>query len=135
MTGAELSRPTRLARAARPMVWVAMPLLGVANQYCAERVAHGLGERPFGLGWLAAVTGLPWMWAWAGLELLTLVTWMIVLAELSLSAAFPMTAIGYVLVMGLGWTVFHEPLSLLQVLGGGAILGGVWLLGDRGAVG
>ena len=55
---------------------------------------------------------------------------MVVLAELSLSAAFPMTAAGYVLVIGMGWTVLGEPVSWLQVIGGAAILGGAWLLGQ-----
>jgi multidrug transporter EmrE-like cation transporter len=121
---------TRMARGARPAVWFAMPLLGLANQYCAERVAHGLDGAAFGLDWVGQVVRSPWMLTWAGLEIVTLAAWMVVLAELSLSAAFPMTAAGYVLVIGLGWTVFHEPVSLLQVLGGTAILAGVWLLGQ-----
>jgi drug/metabolite transporter (DMT)-like permease len=35
-----------------------------------------------------------------------------------------------VLVIGLGWTVFHEPVTLAEVAGGAAILAGVWLLGE-----
>jgi drug/metabolite transporter (DMT)-like permease len=41
-----------------------------------------------------------------------------------------MTAVGYVLVIGMGWTVLGEPISLLQLIGGAAILAGVWLLGQ-----
>jgi len=70
----------------------------------------------------------PWLQAWVGLEVVTLLVWMMVLAKLSLSAAFPMTAVGYVLVIAMGWTVLGEPASLLQALGGAAILAGVWLL-------
>jgi multidrug transporter EmrE-like cation transporter len=121
---------SRLARAARPVVWIAMPLLGVLNQYCAERVAHVLAGQALGAAWFAAAIRSPWMQAWVGLEVLTLAAWMIVLAELSLSAAFPMTAVGYVLVIGMGWTVLGEPISLLQLAGGAAILAGVWLLGQ-----
>jgi drug/metabolite transporter (DMT)-like permease len=106
-----------------------MPLLGVLNQYCAERVAHGLLGVAFGLPWFVVAAGSPWLWLWVGLEILTLAAWMIVLAELTLSAAFPMTALGYVLVIAMSWFVLHEPLSALQLVGGAAILTGVRLLG------
>jgi multidrug transporter EmrE-like cation transporter len=123
-------RRSRLGPTAKPAAWVAMPVLGVCSQYCAERVAHALAGASLGLGWLLAAARTPWTEAWIGLEILTLATWMVVLTELSLSAAFPMTAAGYVLVIGMGWTVLGEPMSLLQLVGGAAILAGVWLLGQ-----
>jgi multidrug transporter EmrE-like cation transporter len=122
-------RPNRWARAARPAVFFAMPLLGVANQYCAERVARALPAEPIRWSWLALELRSPWLHAWVGLEILTFTAWMVVLAELSLSAAFPMTALGYVLVMALGWGVLHERLVTLDLFGGALILAGVWLLG------
>jgi multidrug transporter EmrE-like cation transporter len=54
---------------------------------------------------------------------------MTVLARMRLSAAFPLTALGYVLIIGVSWAVFHEPASIPQVVGGGVILAGVWLIG------
>jgi multidrug transporter EmrE-like cation transporter len=54
---------------------------------------------------------------------------MIVLAEMPLSAAFPLSAISYVLIIAAGVLVFHEHLNALQILGGGAILAGVWMIG------
>jgi drug/metabolite transporter (DMT)-like permease len=41
-----------------------------------------------------------------------------------------MTALGYVLVIGLGWTIFGERVTPTELAGGAAILAGVWLLGD-----
>ena len=41
-----------------------------------------------------------------------------------------MTALGYVLVIAAGWSLFHEPASLMQALGGAAILAGIWLIAD-----
>jgi multidrug transporter EmrE-like cation transporter len=118
------------ARAARPFVWLAMPILAVVNQYLAERTAQALQGEAFGFGWVAHVIGSPWARGWVGCELLTFPVWMVVLANLSLSAAFPMTALGYVLVIGLGWTVFHEPVTAVELIGGAAILAGVRLLGE-----
>jgi len=120
----------RLARAAKPLVWFAMPLLGVVNQYLAVETSHVLAAVPFGYRWLASAARSPSAQAWAGCELLTLGVWMVVLSQLKLSAAFPMTAIGYTLVVGLGWIVFGEPLSVSQLIGGMAILAGVALLSD-----
>jgi drug/metabolite transporter (DMT)-like permease len=59
---------------------------------------------------------------------------MYVLAEAELSAAFPLTAVSYLLVIGLGWFGLHEPASPLQILGAAAILAGVWLLRPRADV-
>ncbi|MDB5476134.1 MAG: transporter [Phenylobacterium sp.] len=126
MTAAVFSR----ARAARPLVWLAMPLMALANQYLAVRTAQVLAGRPFGLDWLAAAIRAPWVQAWIGCEIVTLAIWMVVLSNLTLSAAFPMTALGYVLVIGMGWTLFSEPVTLAEIVGGVAILAGVWMLGD-----
>lgn len=123
------------ARAARPLVWLAMPLLAVVNQYLAVRTARALSGQAFGLAWLGRALGSSWVQAWIGCEALTFAAWMVILSDLTLSAAFPMTALGYVLVIGLGWTVLGEPVTLAEVVGGGAILAGVWLLGDGGGDG
>lgn len=128
MSGAPSS--PMLVRLARGLVWLAMPLLSLGNQYLAERTAHALLGLPFGWGWLAAAIHSPFVQAWAALEVVTLVVWMQVLTHLKLSAAFPMTAIGYMLVIGMGWTLFGEPVTASQVAGSLAILLGVWLLGD-----
>lgn len=120
-----------MSRLVRPLVLVAMPVLGVVNQYCAERTALAMMGRALSLGWLGQALTIPWVWAWIGFEILTLAAWTVVLSELSLSAAFPMTALGYAFVIALGWTAFHEPITVLQVAGAAAILVGVWLLGDE----
>lgn len=133
MTAAQPTVDSNLARAARPLVWLAMPALGLVNQYFAVETAHALAGFPFGLGWLAKAAMTPWAQAWVGCELLTLGVWMVVLSQLTLSAAFPMTALGYALVVGLGWTLFGEPVTLPQLIGGCAILAGVWLLADPDA--
>jgi drug/metabolite transporter (DMT)-like permease len=120
-----------LAHMARPLVLIAMPVLGVVNQYCAEQTANAMLGRAFGIGWLEHALTVPWVWAWIAFEVVTLAAWTVVLSELSLSAAFPMTALGYAFVIALGWTAFHEPITPLQVVGAAAILVGVWLLGDE----
>lgn len=126
MTAAAFDR----ARAARPLLWLAMPLMAVINQYLAVQTAHALTGQGFGAAWLAHLVASPWAQVWVGCEAVTFAVWMIVLSDLTLSAAFPMTALGYVLVTCLGWTVLGEPVHPAEVVGGAAILAGVWLLSD-----
>ena len=118
------------ARAARPLVWLAMPLMALLNQYLAERTAHALLGQAIGLSWLETAIRSVWVQAWIGSEVVTFAAWMVVISSLKLSAAFPMTALGYVLVIGMGWTLFHEPVTVAELVGGAAILAGVWLLGE-----
>lgn len=130
MSEAGIGRAFGRERAARPLLWLAMPTLGVANQYLAERVAGVLRHVDFGPPWFAVAAGLPWTWTWIALELLTLAAWTVVLSQIKVSEAFPMTALGYVLVVGMGWTVFGETVTAAELVGGLAILAGVWLLND-----
>ena len=130
MTAAVAPKGLPLPRAARPLLWLLMPLMGAVNQYLAERTAQALMGRAFGLCWLTAAIRSPWVQAWIGCEIVTFSAWMIVLSNLKLSAAFPMTALGYVLVIALAWTAFGEPITLAEAIGGAAILAGVWLLGE-----
>jgi multidrug transporter EmrE-like cation transporter len=119
------------ARAARPLVWLVMPAMAVVNQYLAMRTAQTLGGLAFGATWLVHAGLSHWVQGWVVCEIVTFSVWMVVLSDLSLSAAFPMTALGYVLVIGLGWTIFGERVTPTELAGGAAILAGVWLLSDR----
>jgi drug/metabolite transporter (DMT)-like permease len=120
-------------RVARSLVWLAMPAMAVINQYLAMRTAHALAGLAFGATWLAHAVLSPWVQGWIACEILTFAVWMVVLSDLSLSAAFPMTALGYVLVIGLGWTIFGERVTPIELVGGAAILAGVWLMSGEEA--
>lgn len=121
--------PTLRARWAKPLLFLALPLLGLAYQISAKKTADAMVGVPFGLDWLPKALRLPWGQALVAMEILAFVVWMVVLSEIKLSEAFPLSALSYALVVVASWTVFHEPASLLQALGGVAILAGVWLMG------
>ena len=106
-----------------------LPFLTLAYQICAKQAARDLAATPFGSAWIGAVLQNHWAQALLGFEIVSFVAWMIVLAEMKLSAAFSLSALSYILVILASWTVFHEPADLMQVLGGAAILGGVWMIG------
>jgi multidrug transporter EmrE-like cation transporter len=108
----------------------ALPLLTLAYQICAKQAAKGLAATPFGAEWIGALVRNPWAQALFGFEIVSFVAWMVVLAEMKLSAAFSLSALSYILVILASWIVFREPADLMQVLGGAAILGGVWMIGS-----
>ncbi|WP_292229791.1 EamA family transporter [Brevundimonas sp.] len=110
-------------------LFLGLPLLGLGYQVASKFTAMALGDKPFGMDWIVAALSQPWGPTLLVIEVLSLVAWMVVLSEIKLSAAFPMLALGYVLVMVTGWLVFHEQLHWLQAVGGVAIMGGVWMIG------
>ena len=63
----------------------------------------------------------------AGFLLIVLVVpiWLIVLARLPLSVAYPLVSIGYIVALGIGVVVFKESLTPLKIGGVGLILVGV----------
>ena len=108
----------------------ALPFLTLAYQVCAKEAAKTLAATPFGSAWFTALIHSHWAQALLAFEIVSFGAWMVVLAEMKLSAAFSLSALSYILVILASWTVFHEPADVMQVLGGAAILTGVWLIGS-----
>ncbi len=115
---------------ARALLWCAMPVLGLGYQISSQISANALARYPFGAGWIGEAVAMPSVWAAVGFELVGLVTWVIVLSEFTLSAAYSVSALNYVLVIGASWIIFHEPSTWLQILGGAAILTGIWIIAN-----
>jgi multidrug transporter EmrE-like cation transporter len=107
----------------------ALPILSVGYQITAKQAARALAHIPFGWDWLAHLVQLHWAQAMLALEIASFAAWMTALSEMKLSAAFPMSAVSYVLIIVAGWTLFHEPATAAQVVGGVVILAGIWLIG------
>lgn len=110
------------------LIWFVLPALAVGYQYAAKSVALAAPPK-LSAGWLAAVAISPWTWVMLALELASFIAWMRVLAVLKLSEAFPLSAVSYVLVIAMAWLQFGEAPSPGQVVGGAAIMAGIWLIG------
>jgi len=106
-----------------------LPVLGLGYQVAAKETALALAQTDFGLDWFEDLFRQPWAGVLIVFELGSFAAWMTVLARMRLAAAFPLTALGYVLIIGVSWAAFHEPASAAQVVGGAVILAGVWLIG------
>ncbi|CAN5425108.1 hypothetical protein BH10PSE4_BH10PSE4_09090 [soil metagenome] len=125
-----IHKPRR--RFAPAILFAILPIISLAYQITAKASANKLAEARFDLAWLAAAARMPSVQLLVALEIAAFAAWMTVLAEMPLSAAFPLSAVSYVLIIAASAVVFHEPIGLLQVAGSLAILLGVLLIG-RGA--
>ena len=83
-----------------------------------------------GNAWLIAGRLLSSMPILAGLAcyVLSVVVWILALARVEVSVAYPMLSIGYVVNALAAWWLFGENLSGARLAGIGVILLGVWLV-------
>lgn len=70
----------------------------------------------------------PWLLAGLACYVVSLAVWLIALSRVSVNVAYPMLSLGYVMTAVLAWIFFGERLSLVQILGIGVIILGVYLL-------
>lgn len=120
---------TRRRRWAMMLLWGLLPFIGLAYQVVARQTAAATGGMPVSLAWLTLPAVLRWGLLLLALEVTSFFAWMVVLSELKLSAAFPLSALSYVLVILFGWLVLQEPVDAWQVAGGVMIMSGVGLIG------
>jgi multidrug transporter EmrE-like cation transporter len=124
--------------AARPGKWPLLPLL-VAQPLCVavyQYLAKALGQK-LGQGSVMAIASRfaasPLFWGLIAVEVLGLVVWLAILDRLDLARAFPLTAVSYCLVIGIGIFIFHEKVEAATLIGSVLILAGIGLLagGER----
>lgn len=109
--------------------WVSIPLLTTLNQTCIKLLAGVTGELPLGREWFIAAVNSPFILAMLACEVTSFAIWMKILAKTDVSRAVPMTAVAYIMIVLVSWFGFKEQILLLQIIGGSAIMAGVWLIG------
>ena len=110
------------------ILWMLVPICNVLYQFFIKLVARHMDGIEFGSLWLQHAAISPWMWLALISEIGAFFVWMQILSTHNLSKAFPLSAISYLLVLCVGWFVFHEPIMPLQLLGSALIMGGVWFI-------
>ncbi len=128
---AAASSPPRDRRAAGVLLWAAVPLAAALYQVAAKLCADALGAPGAGDTVAAAAHHLPLVMAVVGCDLACFVAWLLVLERTSLSAAFPLSAASYVLVVAAGALLFHERVKPVEMAGAALILTGLGLLAPR----
>ena len=131
MTGATLAAPASVRVPTSRWLWLAwlmLPLLATAYQLLAADLAADLPSAAPVVAWLASLTTRPAFWLLVAVELGCFLCWMRILAVTSHAAAFPLTAISYVLVIASDRLLFGEPVGPLCLIGSVAILAGAALI-------
>jgi len=78
------------------------------------------------------LTQNPWVVAGLSLYILGAVVWLLVLARVELSFAYPFVGLGFIITMLFGWWFLGDALSMQRVLGTLLIAGGVVLVARGG---
>lgn len=68
-----------------------------------------------------------------GCYVLSVVVWILALARVEVSVAYPMLSLGYVVNALAAWWLFNESLNGARLAGIGIILVGVWLVARSGS--
>lgn len=109
-------------------MWLVLPLCTVLYHFAAKQTGncwHDTGVESA----LTCMLHGHWFWMMVVSDIGGFVAWMYVLREMTLSAAFPMSAISYVVVMAISWMFFREPATTAQIGGSLLIMAGVFLIG------
>ena len=124
---------SQLIPALADRLWLFGVFLAVdtAVQIAFKAAAKQLGDGDMNAEWLAAAASSPMVWCAVLLYLTVFVLWMLILQQIDLSRAFPLTALTYVTVPAAGVLLFHESLTLVQAGGIALILAGVVLVGQE----
>ena len=97
----------------------------------SSSVVQGLAS---GMRWstAAVVAGNPLVLLGLAMYFASALVWLIVLARVDVSLAYPFVGLGFIVTMLLGWLVLGETLTMVRVAGTLLIVGGVFLLSARG---
>ena len=109
-------------------LWIGLPVLSALFQASTKMLAAEMRQTPFSWSWLVQAMHSPWVVVVLVSEVLSFVLWLNVLTNVPLSKAFPITAVAYIAIELMSWTLFKEPVLPLQIIGSALILAGVWFV-------
>ncbi|MFK3797796.1 MULTISPECIES: EamA family transporter [unclassified Pseudomonas] len=118
------------SRAASVGLWALLIGFESAAQLALKVGGDALTSLPFGLDWLlASLTNLAVLGA-VGCYVGSFLSWMLILRRSSLSLAFPLSSLVFVVVLLGSWLWLGEHISPLHWLGVWVIIGGIALLAE-----
>ena len=96
---------------------------GMSNPAVTQSLHSGLDSL-----FVRNVASNGYVWLGLGLYFASAVVWLLVLARLEVSLAYPFVGLGFFITMLLGWLVHGDAISATRILGTLLIAGGVVLL-------
>ncbi len=121
------------SRAASIGLWALLIGFESAAQLALKVGGDELNTMSFGLQWLLAALSNMAVLAAVGCYVGSFLSWMLILRRSSLSLAFPLSSLVFVVVLLGSWLGLGEHISALHWLGVWVIIGGIVLLAENDA--
>lgn len=112
------------------VLWALLILTESGGQLFTKVAGDQLGQMDFNWQWLAAVAVNPGILAAIACYIGAFFVWMLILRRSSLSLAFPLSSLVFVVVLLGSWLGLGEHISFLHWVGVVVIIGGIALLAD-----
>ncbi|CAM2877293.1 MULTISPECIES: EamA family transporter [Pseudomonas] len=112
------------------VLWALLILTESAGQLFTKVAGDQLGQMDFNWQWLAAVAVNPGVLAAIACYIGAFFVWMLILRRSSLSLAFPLSSLVFVVVLLGSWLGLGEHISFLHWVGVVVIIGGIALLAE-----
>jgi multidrug transporter EmrE-like cation transporter len=98
----------------------------VALKFASAPVAGAAPSNPLADPWRLATN--PYFLFRLVLYAVSVINWVVVLARMDLSVAYPLMSVGYILTLFAGVWLFHEPINSTRIIGVVTIMIGVVLI-------
>lgn len=112
------------------ILWALLIGTESAGQLFTKIAGDQIGQMDFSLQWLGEVVRNPGILAAIGSYIGAFFVWMLILRRSSLSLAFPLSSLVFVVVLLGSWLGLGEHISLLHWVGVAVIIGGIALLAE-----
>ena len=112
------------------VLWALLILTESGGQLFTKVAGDQLGQMDFNWQWLAAVAVNPGILAAIACYIGAFFVWMLILRRSSLSLAFPLSSLVFVVVLLGSWLGLGEHISFLHWVGVVVIVGGIALLAE-----
>jgi len=112
------------------VLWALLIGFESAGQIATKVAGDQLGQMDFNLQWLLAVAANPGILLAITCYIGAFFVWMLILRRSSLSLAFPLSSLVFVVVLLGSWLGLGEQISLLHWAGVLVIIGGIALLAE-----
>ena len=112
------------------VLWALLILTESAGQLFTKVAGDQIGQMDFNWQWLAAVAVNPGILAAIACSIGAFFVWMLILRRSSLSLAFPLSSLVFVVVLLGSWLGLGEHISFLHWVGVVVIIGGIALLAE-----
>lgn len=102
--------------------------LNASAQLVLKKGMVSLGELHLSLEFIIKAILNPYILGGLGIYAISIVSWLIVLAKVNVSIAYPFLSVGFIFSAIIAHFMFHEPLTLPKILGIGLICIGLVFL-------